>query len=86
MTFPGIAELPPDAQGALVSLVFNRGTSMEGDRRAEMRAIRDAVPSSDLQEIADQLRSMKRLWINKGLDGLLRRREEEAKLIESCIV
>ena len=36
--------LPLDAQGALVSLVFNRGTSMEGDRRAEMRAIRDAVP------------------------------------------
>ena len=51
-----------------------------------MRAIRDAVPSGDLQEIADQLRSMKRLWINKGLDGLLRRREEEAKLVESCIV
>ena len=86
MTFPGIAELPPDAQGALISLVFNRGTSMEGDRRAEMRAIRDAVPTADLQEIADQLRSMKRLWVNKGLDGLLRRREEEAKLVESCIV
>jgi GH24 family phage-related lysozyme (muramidase) len=86
MTFPGIAELPPDAQGAIVSLVFNRGTSMEGDRRAEMRAIRDAVHSCDLQEIADQLRSMKRLWINRGLDGLLRRREEEAKLVESCIV
>src|SRR5512147_3219493 len=52
MTFPGITELPLDAQGALVSLVFNRGTSMEGDRRAEMRAIRDAVPGGDLQEIA----------------------------------
>jgi GH24 family phage-related lysozyme (muramidase) len=85
MTFPGITELPPDAQGALVSLVFNRGTSMEGDRRTEMRAIRDAVPGGDLLEIAGQLRSMKRLWINKGLDGLLRRREEEAKLVESCI-
>ena len=85
MAFPGITELPPDAQGALVSLVFNRGTSMEGDRRSEMRAIRDAVPRGDLQEIAHQLRSMKRLWVNKGLDGLLRRREEEAKLVESCI-
>ena len=85
MAFPGITELPPDAQGALVSLVFNRGTSMEGDRRSEMRAIRDAVPRGDLQEIADQLRSMKRLWVNKGLDGLLRRREEEAQLVESCM-
>jgi GH24 family phage-related lysozyme (muramidase) len=85
MAFPGITELPPDAQGALVSLVFNRGASMEGDRRNEMRAIRDAVPRGDLQEIADQLRSMKRLWVNKGLDGLLRRREEEAQLVESCM-
>jgi GH24 family phage-related lysozyme (muramidase) len=85
MAFPGITELPQDAQGALVSLVFNRGTSMEGDRRSEMRAIRDAVPSGDLQEIADQLRCMKRLWVNKGLDGLLRRREEEARLVESCM-
>jgi GH24 family phage-related lysozyme (muramidase) len=86
MAFPGITEIPPDAQGALVSLVFNRGTSMEGDRRSEMRAIRDAVARGDLQEIADQLRSMKRLWVNKGLDGLLRRRDEEAQLVESCIV
>jgi GH24 family phage-related lysozyme (muramidase) len=85
MAFPGITELPQDAQGALVSLVFNRGTSMEGDRRSEMRAIRDAVPRGDLQEIADQLRCMKRLWVNKGLDGLLRRREEEARLVESCM-
>ena len=85
MTFPGIAKLPPDAQGALVSLVFNRGTSMEGDRRREMRAIQAAVANGDLQEIADQLRSMKRLWVNQGLDGLLERREKEAELVESCI-
>jgi GH24 family phage-related lysozyme (muramidase) len=85
MAFPGVTKLPPDAQGALVSLVFNRGTSMEGDRRSEMRAIRDAVAKGDLQEIAKQLRSMKRLWANKGLDGLLVRREEEAKLVESCM-
>ncbi|HEY5973598.1 MAG TPA: hypothetical protein VIU41_02550 [Geobacteraceae bacterium] len=82
---PGVTELPDDAQGALLSLVFNRGTSMVGDRRVEMRAIRDAVPQKDLQEIADQLRSMKRLWVGKGLDGLLRRREAEALLVESCL-
>jgi GH24 family phage-related lysozyme (muramidase) len=28
---------------------------------------------------------MKRLWINKGLDGLLKRREAEAKLVESTV-
>ena len=82
---PGVTELPEDAQGALLSLVFNRGTSMIGERRAEMRAIRDAVPRKALQEIADQLRSMKRLWVGKGLDGLLQRREAEALMVEGCI-
>jgi GH24 family phage-related lysozyme (muramidase) len=83
--FPGVDDLPADAQGALFSLVYNRGTSMEGDSRKEMRAIRDAVPNGDLQEIADQLRAMKRLWEGKGLDGLLKRRDAEADLVESCI-
>ena len=83
--FPGFDALPIDAQGALVSLVFNRGTSMKGDRRTEMRAIRDAVPRGDLQEIADQLRAMKRLWVGQGLDGLLRRRDAEADMVEASI-
>lgn len=86
---PGYDELPPDAQGALVSLVYNRGTSMVDkpgeDKRKEMRAIRDAVREGDLKEIANQLRSMKRLWEDKGLDGLLARREAEAALVESTI-
>jgi hypothetical protein len=50
-----------DRQGGLVSLVFNRGTSMEGHRRREMRAIRDLVPKKDVKEIADQIRQMKRI-------------------------
>lgn len=83
--FPGFENLPLDAQGALVSLVYNRGTSMVGDRRKEMRAIRDAVPKGDLQGIADQIRAMKRLWVGQGLDGLLKRRDAEAALVESCI-
>ncbi len=82
---PGVDALPEDAQGALLSLVFNRGTSMVGDRRAEMRALRDAVAKRDLAEIARQLRGMKRLWEGKGLDGLLKRREAEAKMVEDCI-
>lgn len=83
--FPGFDALPIDAQGALVSLVFNRGGSMKGDRRKEMRAIRDAVPSGNLREIAKQLRAMKRLWVGQGLDGLLRRRDAEADMVEDSI-
>lgn len=83
--FPGVDQLPANAQGALVSLVFNRGGAMDGDRRREMRAIRDAVAAGDLQEIANQLRAMKRLWEGKGLDGLLKRRDAEADLVESSI-
>jgi GH24 family phage-related lysozyme (muramidase) len=50
-----------------------------------MRAVRDAVAAGDLQEIANQIRAMKRLWEGKGLDGLLKRRDAEADLVESAI-
>jgi GH24 family phage-related lysozyme (muramidase) len=83
--FPGLEQLPSDAQGALVSLIYNRGAKMDGDRRTEMRAIRDAVAQGDLAEIANQLRVMKRLWVGKGLDGLLKRRDAEADLVASTI-
>jgi GH24 family phage-related lysozyme (muramidase) len=87
--FPGVDALPEDARGALVSLVYNRGTSMVDnspeDRRREMRAIREAVAAGDLAEIAAQLRSMKRLWEGQRLGGLIARREEEAQLVESAV-
>lgn len=83
--FPGVEALPLDAYGALVSLVFNRGPSMTGDSRKEMRFVRAAVARKDLKEIATQIRSMKRIWVGKGLDGLIKRREAEALLVESCI-
>ena len=81
--FPGFEELPADVQGGLVSLVFNRGTSMEGDRRREMRAIRDLVPKKDVKGIPDQIRQMKRIWVGTSLEqGIARRRDAEADLIE----
>jgi GH24 family phage-related lysozyme (muramidase) len=58
---------------------------MNGDSRREMRAVRDAVANGDLQEIANQLRAMKRIWEGKGLDGLLKRRDAEADLVGSAI-
>lgn len=98
--FPGLDKLPPPVIGALVSLVFNRGASMTDDparpalhSRSEMRAIRDLVAqysqgsaqSAVLHGIAQNLRVMKRLWIGKGLNGLLDRRDAEAALVESAI-
>ena len=83
--FPGLDRLPPDAQGALTSIVFNRGAAMSGDRRLEMRQIRDAVAGyngqGSLDYIAGRIQSMKRLWVGQGVDGLLVRRDREAALL-----
>jgi len=80
--FAGFDNLDPNCQGALVSLIFNRGAAMNGPRRSEMRAIRDLVPKKDYAGIAQQIRNMKRLW--KGTDierGMNRRRDAEADLV-----
>lgn len=82
--FPGADKLHPDAFGALVSIVFNRGASISGDSRREMLNIRNLISSKNYKQIAREIRSMKRLWVGKGLDGLLRRRDEEASIVESC--
>jgi GH24 family phage-related lysozyme (muramidase) len=83
--FPGVENLCSDAYGALVSLVFNRGASLNGDSRIEMRKIKELVPAKDYAGIASQIRKMKRLWEGKGMDGLITRREKEAKLVENCL-
>ena len=83
-TFPGLSELCPDAYGAIVSLVFNRGTNLAGEKRLEMRNIKVLVPKKDYKKIADELRHMKRIWRGKNLDGLIERREAEAVRVESC--
>jgi hypothetical protein len=82
--FPGLDELCDDAYGAIVSLVFNRGSAMQGDSRLEMRNIRNLVPKKNYKAIAKEFRKMKRIWVGKGLDGLLERRDAEADLVESC--
>lgn len=81
--FHGFEDLRPSAQGALISLGYNRGYGMTGDSRREMRNIRDLVPKKDYTGMANEIRKMKRLWYGKGLDGLLRRRDAEARLMES---
>lgn len=80
--WPGLDELREKAQVALVSLAFNRGTSVTGPTRVEMKNIKLLVAIKDYKGIAEQVRLMKRLWVGKKLDGLLARRDKEAALIE----
>ncbi|WP_231378283.1 hypothetical protein [Rhodanobacter sp. OR92] len=77
--------LPSGAKGALVSLTYNRGTSMIGSRNAEKREIRDVcLPAADVRCIATQLRAMCRLWAGTpNGQGLCDRRKDEAQLAES---
>jgi hypothetical protein len=82
-TYPGTNQLPPDAQAALVSLVYNRGGNLNGPRRVEMANIRGHVRNRDLEAIAAEIEAMKRLWVNARLDGLLRRRDREARLVRA---
>ena len=84
-TFHGPVALRPLCLGVLVSLVYNRGTSMTDSsqspgNRKEMRDIRDAVAAGRLGDVPAALRAMKRLWPEGN--GLRDRREREAKLFE----
>ncbi|MEO8205314.1 MAG: hypothetical protein ABI615_03980 [Chthoniobacterales bacterium] len=82
--FPGFDDLAPLSRDALASLVYNRGSSMAGPGRIEMREIARLTSRKDYRGIAFQIRAMKRLWKNAGLDGLLARREAEARMVEGC--
>lgn len=94
--FPNSENLPDDAFGALVSIVFNRGPLIDNsDRRKEMKEIRrillrgndEVVDAEDIRDIAAQVRSMARLWKDvKSSDGDLHdRRLAEAELIENSL-
>ena len=57
-------------------------TDTSPGNRLEMREIRDAMQAAEFNPIPDLIRSMKRLWQGRGLDGLLARRDAEAALFE----
>lgn len=84
--YPEIVDLHPHCQGALLSLVVNRGNSLQSnknDSRLEMKMISEDLIGGQPENVPARLRSMKRLWEGKpGLRGLLTRRENEAKLFE----
>lgn len=87
-TFRKIDDFHPNVKSALTSLVFNRGTLIDdSDRRIEMKRIRDIhVPNKDYAGIAQEIRNMKRIWKGTSIEnGMSRRREAEARLVESAI-
>lgn len=79
-----LADLPPGVCAALTSLVYNRGTSMSGDSRREMKTIRDrCLPNHDYSCVAGQIRAMSRLWVGTPNEvGLRNRRNDEARYAE----
>jgi GH24 family phage-related lysozyme (muramidase) len=85
-TFPGMEALTPDQQGVLVSLVFNRGGSLDkaDPRRLEMREIAQVLRATaplpeKVKYIAGRILLMRRLWPDTV--GLRRRRLAEARLL-----
>lgn len=86
--YPEAIDPPADAAGALLSLIYNRGTSLKVplagdtlDTRKEMRELQQDFATGELDMITTRLRSMERLW--PDLKGLRRRREGEAELVEN---
>ncbi len=90
--------MPAAVLGAMVSLVYNRGTSITGARRHEMKIIheilaefqtfdaaqRAACQNEYVRKIAVAIRRMKRLWEDGSQNGLLIRRDAEADLVMSA--
>ena len=78
--YPNIINIHPIEASVIVSLVYNRGSALEGDRRREMKQLVGAINRDNDKEMADLIRSMCRLWPNTK--GLQIRRKAEAALIE----
>lgn len=79
-TYPQASTLPAECRDALISLVFNRGSALSGERRIEMMGILNCLREGRLQDIPSLFRSMTRLWPNTT--GLQKRRMAEAALFE----
>ncbi|TKC78924.1 hypothetical protein FAZ69_31285 [Trinickia terrae] len=84
--FPGVAKLHPHSQGALLSLIVNRGPGLvdkPGQKmRLQMREIRKDINEAKVADIPFQIREMKVLWDPASQKGLLIRRDNEADLFE----
>ena len=83
--FPGLQNLDPYTQGAIVSMVYNRGDAYKsGVRRKHFMEIREAVFKHDTLAIAAVLQKMKAEHTKKSTKkGLRARRDREANEILS---
>jgi peptidoglycan hydrolase-like protein with peptidoglycan-binding domain len=87
--YPMLNDLEAPRRTALISLVFNRGSSLvdePGDslhRRSEMALIRTLLATGRADDVADQIESMARLWDPAAERGLIDRRKREATLWRS---
>ena len=86
--YPEAKDLPPARRAALMSLVYNRGNRLEDrnpdlQERREMRKIRELLAAGEFDVVPEQLELMTRLWDPDRLAGLIRRRQDEARLWRS---
>ncbi|MEX5380937.1 hypothetical protein [Acinetobacter towneri] len=87
--YPKTLELHPHCQGVLLSLVFNRGISLNDRKgqltRKHMRQIKEAFENNKVNTIPNIFRDMSKLWTKtgpSGNSGVGRRRREEAVIFE----
>jgi hypothetical protein len=78
--YPVLNSLPAARRTALISLVFNRGNDLVGERRTEMKRIRELLDAGDRDGVAQQFESMTRLWDPERERGVIERRRREATL------
>ena len=86
--YPEAKDLRPARRAALMSLVYNRGNRLQDrnpdlQERRDMRKIRDLLAAGQLDAVPEQLELMTRLWDPDRLAGLIRRRQDEARLWRS---
>lgn len=84
--YPNAHLLRPNALGALVSVIYNRGKNLDRPRMAEMKEIKEKklIAAQDYGAIALLIDKSKRLWQPDGATpckGIVKRREAEAKLV-----
>jgi GH24 family phage-related lysozyme (muramidase) len=92
-TFPGLHALDPYTKGAIISMVYNRGSALTSKRASKQAnaarkknflKIREAVFKHDTKAIEAVLRAMKAEHTDAGTKkGLHRRRDSEADLIKN---
>ncbi len=87
--FPSSIYLSPDSFGALVSLVFNRGSDTRDlPRRHEMYLVAQAMENGQVSLVPGLILAMRKVWEDDegnalpGFAGLITRREEESALFD----